>query len=90
MKAFLRESKNREVLIDLEGEDVAERALLSHLQDKHVSILCAGPYGEGSPWEDRGKGLRLFIRNEADFEVQERVKPKIERQVKRKLRRRRS
>lgn len=86
MKAFLQKSNRHEVLIDLQGENDAEQVLLAHLQDQHVSILCAGRYGEGPL---KGAGLRLFIRNENEIEIEPRIKPGIERAMKRKARRRR-
>lgn len=48
------------ILLDVTGQGPAEQALLTHLQEDHVAILCSGGF-------DR-EGVRIFIRNKADFE----------------------
>jgi len=48
------------VLLNIAGEIPAERALLTHFQKGHVAILCAGAF--------QNNGLRVFIRNEREFD----------------------
>lgn len=50
------------VTIDIIGENDGEKALLTHFQQGHVSILCPGDLGR--------TGVRVFIRNKARFEFE--------------------
>lgn len=60
MKAYLRESKDNMVIIEIEGQNLAERVLLSHLADQHSAIACVGSYGGG---RGEGKGMRFLVMN---------------------------
>jgi len=48
------------VLLNIAGETPAEQALLTHFQERHIAILCPGPF--------QNNGVRVFIRNEAEFD----------------------
>jgi len=72
------------VLLNIAGETPAENALLTHFQEGHVAILCPGGFQDN--------GVRVFIRNEAEFdharEIEDRLgrKGNLERRKKAKPR----
>lgn len=63
MRAYLRETKGSEIVIDIEGESTTERVLLSHLAEEHIAIPCVGKYGDEA-FKVHGLGMRFVLRNE--------------------------
>lgn len=57
------------VLLNIAGETEAEKALLTHFQEGHIAILCPGGFNEN--------GVRVFIRNEVEFDHARQIEDRL-------------
>lgn len=57
------------VLLNIAGETDAENALLTHFQEGHVAILCPGIF--------QNNGVRVFIRNEVEFDHARQIEDRL-------------